>query len=317
MGQAECGIAAAARDETACHPAPGRSDEERLRHGRSFGPAAAAYAEHRPGYPAAAVAWALQPVAARRPLRIIDLGAGTGKLTGTLAAQPGAEVTAVEPDAAMRAELRRRFPAIAAPAGRAESIPLPDRCADAVLCGQALHWFDLEAAMPEIARVLTPGGVLAGLWNYDDDRVGWVAGLAGAVGVPGSLTRSQWQAGRNDVLTGWLGAGGRDGFGPPERAEFPNRQWRTARTLVATLGTHSAFLVMEPAERAAALARARDYLDSRPETRDGQFLLPMVTGVVRAMLAPGDDPPDNPPHSHPLGPGTASRLAGPGGRPPG
>ena len=79
---------------------------ERLRHGSSFGAAAAAYAEHRPGYAEAAVRWALEPVAGRHPVRVADIGAGTGKLTAILAGL-GADVTAVEPDPQMLAELRR------------------------------------------------------------------------------------------------------------------------------------------------------------------------------------------------------------------
>ncbi len=87
------------------------------------------------------------------------------------------QVSAVEPDAHMIAELRRALPEVTAMAGRAEAIPLPDASVDAVFAGQAAHWFDLDLAMPEIARVLAPGGVFAGLWNTDDDRVDWVAGL--------------------------------------------------------------------------------------------------------------------------------------------
>src|SRR6185437_16604561 len=108
--------------------------------------------------------------------RLLDLGAGTGKLTGTLLAL-GAEVIAVEPDPAMLAQLQRVLPDVPAPAGTAEALPLPDGSVDAVLCGNAMHWFDLDRAGPEIARVLSPVGVLAGLWNLLDDRVDWVAGL--------------------------------------------------------------------------------------------------------------------------------------------
>lgn len=140
----------------------------------SFGAAAAAYAEHRPDYAEAAVRWALEPAAG---MRVLDLGAGTGKLTATLVAA-GADVTAVEPDPAMLAELRRGLPDVRALPGRVEAIPLPDASVDAVLAGNALHWFDMAAAGPEIARVRRPRGVLAGLWNVVDDWVGWVAGQA-------------------------------------------------------------------------------------------------------------------------------------------
>ncbi len=113
--------------------------DEGARRGASFGAVAEAYAEHRPDYPEGAVRWCLAPagrdVAA---LRVLDLGAGTGKLTAVLAGL-GADVTAVDPDAAMLAQLRRRLPSARALAGRAETIPLPDGSVDAVLCGQALH----------------------------------------------------------------------------------------------------------------------------------------------------------------------------------
>jgi SAM-dependent methyltransferase len=98
------------------------ADEPRERYGSSFGAAAAAYAEHRPDYAPAAVRWALERA---RDSRVLDLGAGTGKLTGTLV-ELGAEVVAVEPDAAMLAELRRALPTVRALRGSAEVIPLPD-----------------------------------------------------------------------------------------------------------------------------------------------------------------------------------------------
>jgi ubiquinone/menaquinone biosynthesis C-methylase UbiE len=102
--------------------------EYRERRGSSFGAAAAAYAEHRPGYAQDAVRWALAPVRDRRPLRVLDLAAGTGKLTATLV-RLGAEVTAVEPDPAMLAEFRRSLGSVRALSGRAEDIPLPDASA--------------------------------------------------------------------------------------------------------------------------------------------------------------------------------------------
>lgn len=105
--------------------------EERLRYGSSFGAAAAAYAEHRPDYAQAAVRWALEPAPGPR---VLDLGAGAGKLTATLVAL-SADVIAVEPDPAMLAELRRTLPAVRALPGSAEVIPLKDASVDAVLAG--------------------------------------------------------------------------------------------------------------------------------------------------------------------------------------
>jgi hypothetical protein len=112
---------------------------------RSFGSAAADYARHRPGYPDSAVRWALEPVRDRTGPRLLDLAAGTGKLTGALLSH--GSVTAMEPDPAMLAELHRLFPDVITAEGTAEEIPLPNASVDAVLVGQAWHWFDPERAL--------------------------------------------------------------------------------------------------------------------------------------------------------------------------
>jgi SAM-dependent methyltransferase len=251
---------------------------ERARRGSSFGAAAQAYAEYRPDYAEAAVRWALAP-AGPAP-RVLDLGAGTGKLTATLVSL-GADVTAVEPDPAMLAELRRALPGVRSLSGRAEAIPFPDGSVDAVLAGQAMHWFDMNLAAPQIARVLVPGGVLAGLWNVDDNREEWVAGLDAISKGAASATLSRWRTADAEARVAqrdvphW--------FGPPERAEFPHGQRRTADSLVATIATHSRLLVMPDAERARLVDQIRAYLSARPETSSGEFTLPMVTGVFRAI----------------------------------
>ena len=278
-------------------------EDERRRRGSSFGAVARAYAEHRPDYPQAAVRWALGqpgepagpdeaalPALAVLPVqgvlpgpRVLDLGAGTGKLTEVLLSL-GARVTAVEPDPDMLSELRRRLPRARALQGSAEAIPLPDSSVDAVLCGQAMHWFDMGRAIPEIARVLVSGGPLAGLWNADDDRVAWVEALqavARGCAAP-SLSRR-----RAEAADFGLDQFGLDHFGPAERAEFAHGQTLTAPAVLALLGTHSRFLVMQPADRSALLADVADYLASRPETAGGQFTLPIVTLAVRAIRRPG------------------------------
>ena len=130
----------------------------------SFDSQAAAYARLRPGYPAAAVDLAV-PAGV---LRVLDLGAGTGKLTGSVLDRAAA-VLAVEPLPGMLAELHQRYPAALAVAGAAEHIPLRDEVVDAIVVGQAFHWFETASALAEMARVLRPGGLLTLLWNHDDE----------------------------------------------------------------------------------------------------------------------------------------------------
>ncbi len=255
--------------------------DERRTHRSSFGAAAAAYADHRPDYAQAAVRWALESAPG---LRVLDLGAGTGKLTAALVAL-GAEVIAVEPDPAMLTELRRALPAVRTLLGSAEAIPLPDASVDAVLAGNALHWFDMAVAESEIARVLAPGGILAGLWNVVDNRIDWVAGLAGVSGraaIGPRDTLSSWRAATADAHLANTGLVAR--FGSPEQAEFPHGQRRTADSLVATIATRAGILVMPERERQATLDRIRAFLGSRPETARGEFTLPMLTGVLRVRL---------------------------------
>jgi SAM-dependent methyltransferase len=244
------------------------------RRARSFGSVAARYAQHRPGYPDQAVAWALDslPVNAR----ILDLAAGTGKLTEAVlrCGITAAAVLAVEPDAEMRAQLSRLLPEIEVRSGTAEQIPVGDEVVDAVLVGQAFHWFDIDRALGEIARVLRPGGVLAALGNAVDESMDWVAELIVAAQVPWS--------------SGIVGCG----FGElPEHPAFDRQEqrhfgwsWpRTIGSLLDTISTHSWAVTSPPDQRAASFAAIRRFLQTHPSTRDGTFQLPMCTQVLRMV----------------------------------
>ncbi|MEV4150256.1 class I SAM-dependent methyltransferase [Amycolatopsis sp. NPDC049691] len=246
------------------------SDPLRARRASSFGSRAAAYAEHRPGYPREVIEWGLSG-AAGTPRRVLDLGAGTGKLTVGLA-ELGLDVTAVEPDPEMRAELGRVVPWARSLAGRAERIPLPDADVDAVFVGQAFHWFDVPAAMTEIARVLRPGGVLVPMWNYEDESVPWVAKFT-SLGREGT---------RKPARTDDLRQVAHPEFEPFESDRFRHVQRRTAENLLETIATYSMVIVAEPEESSALLARLREFLASNPATANGEFDLPLITWGLRA-----------------------------------
>jgi SAM-dependent methyltransferase len=245
------------------------TDSEAELHARraaSFGAQAQQYAEHRPDYPAAAIDWVLPDGVSD----VLDLAAGTGKLTGSLLAL-GLTVTAVEPDPAMLGELGKRFPAATALPGTAERIPLDDCSVDAVMVGQAFHWFDVPKALSEIGRVLRPSGRVGALWNHEDNRVPWVSGFDSMV--------------RTGVSPGWAYPAPLPDhplFEPFERREFDHSVRRTAETMVAMVGTHSHMLVAGDEEREAINALMRNYLLDQPETAQGEFDLPLRTFTYRA-----------------------------------
>jgi ubiquinone/menaquinone biosynthesis C-methylase UbiE len=134
---------------------------------RSFELVADVYERARPGYPPEAVSWIAEQLDLRQGRTVLDLGAGTGKLTRALL-ETGARVIAVEPGDAMRAELERAVPGTEALRGSAEEIPRPDASVDAIAVGQAFHWFQHDVAIPELHRVLRAGGGVALVWNSRD-----------------------------------------------------------------------------------------------------------------------------------------------------
>ena len=238
--------------------------------GLSFGPAADDYDRLRPQYPPEALRWAL----GERGLRVVDLGAGTGILTRTVAAL-GHEVIPVEPDARMRTRLEQASPQLTALDGRAEQIPLPDGSVDAVVAGQAYHWFDPEPAHAEIARVLRPGGVFAPVWNVRDESVPWVAEL--------STITDDDTAGRGiEEPTPRVAPLG-PAFGPLAERQFHHAVWLTADSLVGLIATRSYYLTATPERRRELEQRVRRLCATHPDLagRD-RFPLPYRTLVYRA-----------------------------------
>jgi SAM-dependent methyltransferase len=209
-----------------------------------FARSAAAYELGRPGYPAEAVAWLSARLGLGPDRVVVDLAAGTGKLTRALASC-GAEVVAVEPLAEMRAAIG---PAIRALKGTAEEIPLPDASADAVTVAQAFHWFDGDAALGEIHRVLRAGGALALVWNRQllEDPVNE------AIEAIISPHRGDTPAHRSDA---WRAAFDRTSlFGPLEERAFVNDQAQDAQALVARVASISFVAALPAPERERVLA---------------------------------------------------------------
>jgi ubiquinone/menaquinone biosynthesis C-methylase UbiE len=230
----------------------------------SFARVADAYERARPGYPADAVLW----LAGETPCDVVDLGAGTGKLTRSLAAL-GHHVVAVEPVAEMLDQLRTAVPGATAVLGSAESMPLPDGSVDVVACAQAFHWFDQEAALSEIARVLRPGGRIALVWNVRDERVPWVADLSDAM------------VGRTGVDRGASEPIERSGpYGEVERARFEHTQDVDREVLRELVLSRSYCAVLPEEERAPILGRVDAVFDAY--ARNGVLTLPYVVECFRA-----------------------------------
>jgi len=238
--------------------------------GLSFGAVAGAYERSRPGYPVDAVRW----LAGEEPCDVVDLGAGTGKLSRLLAAQ-GHRVTAVEPIPEMLAELEAAVPGTAARAGSAEAIPLADASADVVTVAQAFHWFDQQVALREIARVLRPGGRLGLVWNTRDDSEPWVAELTDTI-----IGRSEF---RDDGVVAVVSSIDESGlYGPVERASFAHVQPLSRDELVELVRSRSQCAVLSEEERGPVLDHAGELFDMH--ATDGTLVMPYVTECFRASL---------------------------------
>jgi ubiquinone/menaquinone biosynthesis C-methylase UbiE len=142
-----------------------------------FDSGAEAYERGRPSYPDEAIAHLIDVLGLGPGRRVLDLAAGTGKMTRLLVPS-GVDLVAVEPVAGMRGAFAAAVPGVEILDGTAEAIPLPDASVDAVVVAQAFHWFDREKALAEIDRVLKPSGGVALVWNRRDESVPWVAEMS-------------------------------------------------------------------------------------------------------------------------------------------
>jgi len=213
---------------------------------RSFELVADVYERARPEYPPDAVAWIVEELGLRPGRTVLDLGAGTGKLTRALV-PTGAQVIAVEPGERMLAELRTVLPDVDAHLGAAESIPLPDDSVDAITVGQAFHWFRHDEALPELHRVLRPGGGVALIWNSRDQERPLQREISDLIRP--LIPPDRPPAGESARLLG-----GGPLFGPVERRTFPYPQRLDADGLVERIASVS-FVAAAPAERRADLER--------------------------------------------------------------
>jgi ubiquinone/menaquinone biosynthesis C-methylase UbiE len=207
------------------------------------------YERARPSYADEAVAW----LAGRLPTgRVLDLAAGTGKLTRQLLAV-GADVVAVEPDPAMRATFARVVPGVELLAGSAEEIPLPDGSVDAVFVGQAFHWFREDDALAEMHRVIRPGGGFALLWNTWDEEDPLLHAIDALLASmqPGGPRRER---GRIETPL----------FGAVERRTFRQARTLTGAELADWAASTSPVFNAPEAEREALLTRVRELAGDGP-----------------------------------------------------
>jgi SAM-dependent methyltransferase len=228
---------------------------------QGFGSEAETYERSRPSYPPDALAWLVDNVGITAGATVVDLAAGTGKLTRLLAPS-GANLVAVEPVEGMWRVLVEIVPGVPVVSGTAEALPFPTGTLDAVTVAQAFHWFDAEAATAEFARVLRPGGRVGVIWNARDRSRAWVDQAWGI--MDRVEKRAPWRDHEH-----WRDSAGGEwpGFGPLHEGTFHHEQRCTPDGVIDRFRGVSHIAALPPDERDAVLDELRELIATHPETR--------------------------------------------------
>ncbi len=230
---------------------------------RGFGSAADLYEARRPSYPDDAVAWLVTGLQLGRSSRVVDLGAGTGKLTRQLVTTTP-QVVAVEPLAAMCEQFGQVLD-VPVLRGIAEALPIRAGCVDAVLVAQAFHWFDPDRALTEIHRVLRPGGGLGLIWNMRDERQDWVASFGEIRRRYGDI---RYDSGRwRDALAA------SPLLQPLVEQRFSHQQALDSEGVVESMASRSVIAALDADENRTVREEVRQLLASHPETMNRDVLV--------------------------------------------
>ncbi|NNF64999.1 MAG: class I SAM-dependent methyltransferase [Acidimicrobiia bacterium] len=233
------------------------------------------YESGRPSYPPDAVGWLCEQTGIEATSVVIDVGAGTGKLTRLLEPKAG-RVIAVEPVAAMAAKLLELSPETEIATGSAETLPFDELTADAITVAQAFHWFDADAAWREFRRVLRPGGGVGLIWNARDRSVQWVDDVWT---IMDRVEKSApWR--KHDSPTLQSGPG----FGDLEAATFWHDVRVTPLSMLDRVASVSHVAVLPERERQAVL---RDVADALP-AGDRLSVRYRVDAYAARLLAGGE-----------------------------
>lgn len=249
---------------------------------RGFDGTAEAYEQARPSYPAEAAAHIVGHAGIGPGRHVLDLAAGTGKLTRLLV-PTGAEVVAVEPIAGMRSVLQRELPDVEVQDGTAEALPLPDGSVDAVTVAQAFHWFEPAVALAEIHRVLRPAGHLVLVWNTRDRSHDWVRRFGDLLVDSPDAERPYDSYYEVDYAAVIAGAGG---FTPAEVWSHAWEQPCDLDLLVARAESVSVVGSLPPADKERVLDRVRELARTHPDLAGrARFPFPYTTRVYRCRRA--------------------------------